>query len=74
MYIYTHIYMCIYIYIYIYHNYFIHSSVDVHLRCVYILTIVNSAAMNVGLHIPFQISVFIFYRIYNQEWNCWIIW
>ena len=37
-----------------YHNFFIHSSVDGHLGCFYVLAIVNSAAMNSGIHVFFQ--------------------
>ena len=47
----------IYIYIYIYNNVFIHSSVDGYLGCVHVLGIVNSAAMNNGIHVSFSILV-----------------
>ena len=40
-----------------YHIFFIHSSVDGHSGCFNILFIVNSAAMNTGVHVYFWIIV-----------------
>ena len=45
-----------------YHNFFIHSSVDQHLGCFRVLAIVNSTAVNNGIHVSFPIWVSSGYR------------
>ena len=42
--------------------FFIHLSVDGHLACFHVLTVVKNAAVNIGVNISFQIRVFIFSR------------
>ena len=43
---------------YIYHIFFIHSSVNGYLGYFHVLAIVNSAAVNIGVHVSFQLRVF----------------
>ena len=40
-----------------YHNFFIHSSVNGHLGCFHVLAIVDSAAVNNGIHVSLSIVV-----------------
>ena len=50
----------------------IHSCANRHSGCFHVLAIINSAAMNTGMHVSFQIMAFL--QIQAQEWDCWIIW
>jgi len=40
-----------------YHSFLIHSSADEHLGCLLILAIINSAVMNIVVHVPLSILV-----------------
>ena len=48
----THIYETFFIF-------FIHSSAEGDFSCFYILTMVNNSAVNIAVHISFQISIFV---------------
>ena len=54
----TKIYYCKYVYIAYMHHFFIHSSVDGHLGCFYVLAMVNGAVVDIGVHVFFHFIVF----------------
>ena len=37
--------------VYMYHSFLIHSSADGHLGCFHVLSMINSAVMNIGVHV-----------------------
>ena len=45
---------------------FFHPSVDRHLGCFHVLAIVNSATMNIRVHISFQIMIFSGYMLRSE--------
>ena len=57
------------VHMYMYPIFFMHSSVDGHLHCFHLLTIVNSASVNIRVHIPFRSCVLrrTYFKLGDQE-------
>ena len=55
--------------VYMYHSFLIHSSADGHLGCFHVLAMINSAAMNIGVHVQgyFQVAFFFFLKEGEQR-------
>ena len=43
--------------VYMYHSFLIHSSASGHLGCFHVLAIINSAVMNIGIHVSLSVLV-----------------
>ena len=57
---------CVCMCVCVHHIFFIHSSVSGHSGCFHVLAIINSAAMNFGVHVSFSIRVFVLTRYLPQ--------
>ena len=50
--------VCVCVCLCVYHIFCFHSSINGHLGCFHVLAIANSASVNIGVHVSFQVRVF----------------
>ena len=48
-----------------------HLSANGLLGCFHVLVIINSAAVNTGVHV--SLSILGFLSVYAQQWDCWVV-
>ena len=51
------------------HIFLSQCSTDRLVGCFQVLVILNSADMNIGVHVSFKVRVFAFFQIYFHEWD-----
>ena len=56
--------------VYMYHSFFVHSSHDGHLGYFHVQAIVNSAAVNIWVHVSLTFGIKIEVIL---KWYCWVI-
>ena len=58
--------------VYMYHSFLIHSSADGHLGCFHVLAMINSAVMNIGVHMSLSdLLSFLYGSTYTSIHDYW---